>query len=103
MALPNKTAFTVDDLSGWVARARLSCPEPPTTAECLTCKSVDSFDGKAMRTGIVFRMALDDGETVTVRLNPFIALEMLNTIVQSGIGQGWTDGNGHITFPITET
>lgn len=103
MTTPEKTAFTLDDLKHWAERASLRLPNAPTAAECMTCKSLDSFNGMGMPTGFVIRLALDDGETLTVKLNPAIAVELVKVIRETGIKAGWTDGNDHVTFPITRT
>ena len=101
MSFPEKTAFTIDDLKHWITQARKAVPDAPTAAECMTCKSADSFNGMGMRTGFVLRLALDDGQIVTVKLNPAIAVDLARTIRETGIGAGWTDGKDHVTFPIT--
>ena len=103
MTLPEPTAFTVDDAKHWAVRAALRLPDTPTAAECMTCKALDSFNGAGLPTGFVIRLALDDGNMLTVKLNPVIAIELAKVIRETGIKLGWTDGQDRVTFPITRT
>jgi hypothetical protein len=93
-------AFTMSDLNRWEAIGIAEQPDMPSHASCITAPSISSFNSKGLNTGLVANLKLDNGETLMVHINPVVALQLLNNIIDCGKRGGWMDSNARITFPI---
>jgi hypothetical protein len=95
-------AFTKADLDRWVSIGAAQKPDAPTITACLTAPEVSSFNSKVLNTGMVVSLKLDNGQTVTVKINPVVALQLLNNIIDCGKGGSWLDANARITIPVVD-
>ena len=63
-------AFNRNDLDRWQFIAETERPKAPSNAQCVTAPMVDSFAMKGMHLGIAIALKLDNGQTVTLKINP---------------------------------
>jgi len=85
---------TTQDIQRWETIGEAQRPKDPTPEECLTAPGVQSFTGLCRRDGITLRLAVDDGQQVTLNLNPVVAAALLRELVQAGNRMGWIDSKG---------
>lgn len=99
MVLQSKVAFTQDDLDRWMERAEVLRPIGPSRKNCRECPAVDAYNLVETTAGVVLRLSLNNGDVHTIRLNPFIAIELSQDMVVSGVARGWTNGLGEVVTP----
>ncbi len=94
-----KKAFTPADLTNWLNRQEALRPATPSIPDCLTAPELVGFSGRARKRGATLALALSDGHTVTVTLDPVAAQNLIEELREAGRVCGWLDGKGAITFP----
>lgn len=95
-----ETAFDEMDLTEWAVRYDTNIPDAPSKVECLTAPEVLSFQALGRKLGLIVTMKLNNGQTITVSLNPVIAKYLADAIESGGENHGWMNRDHHITFPI---
>ena len=99
---PPKTVFTNEDLIRWGTAALDKTPDVPTKPQALAAIQVQSFACCSTRLGVAVRIAIDNGDPVTMMLNPVLARELRKVLAQAGAQGGWLDAQDRITFPLED-
>ena len=86
-----RNAFTITDLARWRAIANAESPDTPPQQMCETAPQIRSFTTMGGSAGLVLVLKLDNGETLVIGANPFIASKLAQNILATGKHMQWLD------------
>lgn len=94
-----KKIFDEAMIATWKREMADNRPEGFSDEDLAGLKQVDSFAPGALTAGFSMRMALRNGGTIDVVMNPVVARHLAACILTMGQQAGWLDEGGNVISP----
>jgi hypothetical protein len=95
-------AFDEDELTEWAFDISRKAPAPIDRPRDDGIPKTMGMVLRSVPTGLVVKFSIEDGEDVSLKLNPAVAHHLRLAIMEAGLKMGWMQENGNISFPVLE-